>query len=458
MKMKEMAESVRMHLRTGASLEPVAQSGQPRRKFERRAGPSLRIGAVLVSLILISIAFGGCQQRDAEFGHHHPVIEFTRVPIAGPDDPGKTSQISGRVIGGEPGQQIVLYSKGETNWWVQPFADQPFTKVRPDSTWENWTHPGTQFAALLVGPAFSPPATAEVLPSEGVLATAVAQGGLPIWLRWWFPVMCAVAGFLLMVGFYRLRLHNTTKTMNLRFEERLAERMRVAQELHDTMLQGVISASMQLDVAVDHLPPDSPVQPALRHIMQIMGQVVEEGRTTLRGLRSSTESASDLEIAFLRVPEELGADHKMAYRVLVEGTPLPLHAAIHDEVYSIGREALVNAFRHSAASKIEVELEYTAESMRVMVRDNGRGIKPEVLRTGREGHWGLSGMRERAERIGARFKIMSGPSAGTEVEISVPGPMAFPAQPSNGRWKWFSKARLRMAREVAPKVEREMLK
>ena len=451
-------ETFRILPRRSVCRSHTLQSSRRRRMRKACSVTSARFGMLFVSLILFSIALGGCRQRDSDYSHNHPVIEFTRVPIAGADDPGKTEEISGRVVGGEPGQQIVLYSKGEAAWWVQPFANQPFTKIRPDSTWESWTHPGTQYAALLVGPTFHPPATAGVLPTEGVYATAVEQGGLPIWLRWWFPVMCAIAGFLVMVGFYRLRLHNATKTMNLRFEERLAERMRVAQELHDTLLQGVISASMQLDVAVDHLPPDSPVRPALRHIMQIMGQVVEEGRTTLRGLRSSTEGANDLELSFLRVPEELGVDHKMAYRVLVEGTPLPLRPVIHDEVYSIGREALVNAFRHSGASAIEVELEYTVERIRVMVRDNGCGIKPEVIRTGRDGHWGLSGMRERAERIGARFKIMSGPSAGTEVELSVPGHLAFEAPPSNGRWKWFSRAKLRMAREEAPKVESEMLK
>jgi signal transduction histidine kinase len=453
-----MAHTIRMLLRAEGSCVHIRQSTFICRIRKVRPVASARFGTFFISLILLSIALGGCQQRDSDYGHNHPVIEFTRVPLAGADDPGKTGQISGRVTGGQPGQQIVLYSKGAAAWWVQPFANQPFTNVRPDGTWENSTHPGTQYAALLIGPKFDPPATTQVLPAQGVYATVVAQGGLPIWLRWWFPVICAVAGFLLMFGFYRLRLHNATKTLNLRFEERLAERMRVAQELHDTLLQGVISASMQLDVAVDHLPPDSPVQPALRHIMQIMGQVVEEGRTTLRGLRSSTESANDMELAFLRVPEELGVDHKMAYRVLVEGTPLPLRAVIHDEVYSIGREALVNAFRHSAAINIEVELEYTADRMRVMVRDNGRGIRPEVMRTGRDGHLGLSGMRERAERIGARFKIMSGSSAGTEVELSVPGHIAFQAPPVNGRWKWFSMAKLRKARDEAQKVESEMLK
>ena len=281
---------------------------------------------------------------------------------------------------------------------------------------------------------------------------------LVLWLRWWFLPVYVVVGLLVMFGYYRLRLRHATKTMNLRFEERLAERMRVAQELHDTLLQGVISASMQLDVAVGHLPPDSPVQPDLRHIMQIMGQVIEEGRTTLRGLRSSAEGAYDMELAFMRVPEELGVDQRMAYRVIVEGTPVPLQAAIQDEVYSIGREALVNAFRHSGAGNIKVELEYTASRMRVLVRDNGRGIKPEVPRTGRDGHWGLSGMRERAERIGAKLKIMSGPSAGTEVELSVPGRIVFQDPPVNRRWGWLPIPKLRTARVETPKVESATLR
>jgi signal transduction histidine kinase len=234
--------------------------------------------------------------------------------------------------------------------------------------------------------------------------------------------------------------------------------MRVAQELHDTLLQGVISASMQLDVAVDHLPPDSPVQPSLRHILQIMGQVIEEGRNTLRGLRTSSDNAHDIELAFLRIPEELGVNHETAYRVVVEGTAVSLKSVIHNEVYSIGREALVNAFRHSGASSIEVELAYTANRMKVLVRDNGCGIQLQVIRRGRDGHWGLSGMRERAERIGAKLKVMSGPSAGTEVELSVPGHIVFQDPPSNRRWGRWSKTKARVPGDHAPNLESEAAK
>jgi signal transduction histidine kinase len=445
----------RIVIRSGRSGMCVPLSTLRRRITVLRPRDRSRVGRFSAVLIVLFLALGGCKQNDKAIAHDQPVIKFTTVPVSGADDPEKTAAIRGRVFGAESGQQVVLYSKGVAAWWVQPFANQPFTKVRPDSTWESWTHPGTQYAALLVGPTFRPPATAEVLPTEGVIATAIAQGELPFWLRWWFPLVCVVIGLVFIFGFYRLRLLGMTKTMNLRFEERLAERMRVAQELHDTLLQGMISASMQLDVAMDHMPADSPVQPALRHILQIMGQVIEEGRNTLRGLRSSTESDRDMELAFGQIPRELGIDQKMAYRVVVEGTPAPLRAVIHDEIFSIGREALVNAFRHSGASTVEVQLEYAATRMRVLVRDNGCGINPEVLRLGRDGHWGIAGMRERAERIGAKFKVMSGPSAGTEVELSVPGHIVFQVPPSNGRWGWLPKLWPRATEQEVPKVESE---
>jgi signal transduction histidine kinase len=106
-------------------------------------------------------------------------------------------------------------------------------------------------------------------------------------------------------------------------------------------------------------------------------------------------------------------------------------------VYRIGREALVNAFRHSEAAEIEVEIEFAASELRVLVRDNGLGIDPEVLRAGREGHWGLSGMRERAEGMGARLKVWSRAGAGTEVELSVPGEIAFERKPASGLRGWL---------------------
>jgi signal transduction histidine kinase len=436
-----------------------AQLAKPGPRMEQlRPSTRIRFGVLSLVLILSSVALGGCNGAYKPSEQDQPVVEFTSVPQAGAGDPKLVSSIKGRVRGAKPGAKIVLYSRGETTWWVQPFANQPITEIGPDSTWKSTTHPGTQYAALLVGPEFNPPVTADALPTDGVYAVAITQGEVPFWLRWWFLPVYVLVVVLALFGFYRLRLLQLTRTMNLRFEERLAERMRVAQELHDTLLQGVISASMQLDVAVDHLPADSPVQPSLRHILQIMGQVIDEGRNTLRGLRNSSDGAHDIELAFLRVPEELGVNPKTAYRVVVEGTARPLKAMIHDEVYSIGREALVNSFRHSGASSIEVELDYGANRMKVLVRDNGCGIGPEVLRKGRDGHWGLWGMRERAERIGAKLKVMSGPSAGTEVELVIPGNIVFQEPPSNGRSHWWSKFRLRAPQPKPASLESEIAK
>jgi signal transduction histidine kinase/ligand-binding sensor domain-containing protein len=244
-----------------------------------------------------------------------------------------------------------------------------------------------------------------------------------IWQTTWFQLACAVAIVLGSAGLYRLRMLQIARRLNVRFEERLAERTRIAQDLHDTLLQGFVSASMQLHVAAERVPAGSPARASLDRVLQLMARVIDEGRNAVRGLRSPA-GGDDLEEAFCRMPQELGVQDR-GFRVVVEGRPRPLHPVIRDEVYRIGREALANAVRHSGAQKIEVEIEYAAASVRVVVRDDGRGIDEQILRAGRDGHWGLSGMRERAERMGARLTVWSRGGAGTEVELLVPGRIAF---------------------------------
>jgi len=243
--------------------------------------------------------------------------------------------------------------------------------------------------------------------------------------------------------------------MNMRFEERLAERTRIAQELHDTLLQGFLSASMQLHVAEEHLPADSPAKALVGRVLELMGQVIEEGRDALRGLRSSKLGSSDLEQAFSEIRKEFPVQTQIGFRVIVEGTPRPLRSVIRDEAYLIGHEALSNAFRHAHASDIEVELEYAASHLRVLVRDNGGGIDTQVLLSGRDGHWGLSGMKERAERIGGKLRVLSRAVAGTEVELSVPGQLAFKLPGSDRRRGWLSRLTLQKARELEPNTDSE---
>jgi signal transduction histidine kinase len=226
--------------------------------------------------------------------------------------------------------------------------------------------------------------------------------------------------------------------MQSRLEERLEEREQIARDLHDTLLQGFFSAAMQLDVANDRLPPDSPAKPLVQRVIELMRQVGEEGRNAVRSLRSSDRGSHDLEQALSQIREEFPAQEAVDFRVVAEGLPQPLHPIIWDEVYRLGREAVINAFRHSRASKIEVEVEYAGRNLRILIRDNGCGIDAQVLQTGREGHWGLSGMRERAEKIGARLVVLSRPGAGTEIELSIPGNVAFQSVYSDRFPKWLT--------------------
>ncbi len=120
-----------------------------------------------------------------------------------------------------------------------------------------------------------------------------------------------------------------------------------------------------------------------------------------------------------------------------DGQPRVLRSLVRDEAYLVAREAVINAFRHAQASKIEVEVGYASRNFRVMVRDNGCGIDSQLLRIGREGHWGLPGMRERAEKIGGKLNVLSGVDAGTEMVLSVPGALAFQDGSASRFWTWL---------------------
>ena len=163
----------------------------------------------------------------------------------------------------------------------------------------------------------------------------------------------------------------------LKSRERLAERRRIARELHDTLLQGFLSASMHVQVASDALPADSPAKPMLARALQLMRQGIEEGRDAVQGLRSSDSRAVDLSQAFSRIRQELEPEGKqdqpVEFRVVVDGQPRPLDPLLRDEVYRIGREALINAFRHSRANHIEIEIEYSPSQLRLSCATMVRG-------------------------------------------------------------------------------------
>jgi ligand-binding sensor domain-containing protein/signal transduction histidine kinase len=280
-------------------------------------------------------------------------------------------------------------------------------------------------------------------PNEASLAFDVNPA---VWQTWWFRAGILLACLLAGVALIRVRMRRLTVELNVRFDERLAERTRIAQELHDTLLQGFLSASMQVHVAADRLPADSQVKPSLTRALQLMKQVIEEGRNAVRGLRSSTSVSLDLEHAFAQIRDDVALADKpgdpVNFHVIVEGQQIPLRPLLRDEVYGIGREALINAFRHARAKNIVMECTYSSHRLLISVRDDGCGIDARMLQAGREGHWGISGMRERADRMGAKLQLWSSPGLGTEVKLSVPGHVAFGGQPKAWR-RWLRKQYLK---------------
>ena len=254
------------------------------------------------------------------------------------------------------------------------------------------------------------------------------------WQTWWFRLCSVVIGLVTIWWTYLLRMRQLANRLHLRFEERLAERMRIAQDLHDTLLQGFLSASLQLDVATEYVPRESPASPMLSRVLVLMRQVSEDCRNSLLTLRSGDRFKHNLEIGLSSVPQDLGLDTGALYRVAVNGSPQPLQPLCSDEVYLIGREAVLNAFRHANATNIEVELVYEKSGLHLFVRDDGIGIDEAVAQSGKEKHWGLTGMRERAMKVGGQFRVWSRPAKGTEIELMIPGSLAYLRNDQRGVW------------------------
>jgi signal transduction histidine kinase len=249
----------------------------------------------------------------------------------------------------------------------------------------------------------------EIEQSTNVMAKRVAWNGVVV-----PPLAERIQGW-----FHRAAQEQSNRELNLRLEERRKERARIARDLHDTLFQGFLGASMVLQTAVEGMPADSPSKPLLSRALSLMRRVIDEGRQTVQGLRSFEGTSGSLEQALAGLGNELIVDG-VPLQISVTGHPKALNPPIQEQVYLIAREALVNALRHAEATRIEVEIEYLPSKLRVVVRDNGTGMDPEVLRSGRDSHWGLLGMRERARNIGAKLEIWTREGAGTEVEISVP--------------------------------------
>jgi signal transduction histidine kinase len=258
----------------------------------------------------------------------------------------------------------------------------------------------------------------------------------PAWYQTnWFRAACVVAFLMMFWGMYELRVRHLAAQFNMRLDERVNERTRIARELHDTLLQNFQGLLPRLQAAIYMLPErGTEARKTLEAAVDKASEAITEGRDAVKGMRLSTVEKNDLAVAVRTLGEELAVagvnQSSPTFEVAVQGTPRSLHPILRDEVYRLVAEALRNAFRHAEARKIEVEIRYGEKEFRLQVRDNGRGIDPSVLSgDGREGHYGLHGMHERAKIVGGKLKVWSELDSGTEVELSIPALRAYSQPP-----------------------------
>jgi len=257
----------------------------------------------------------------------------------------------------------------------------------------------------------------------------------------WFRALCMVFFLTLVWAAYQWRLRQLHHGFEMTLEARVGERIRIARDLHDTLLQSFHAVLLRLQT-VSQLLRERPAeaQDQLDSTIEEVAEAITEGRDAVQGLRESTIQKNDLALAICTLGEELATDSngsRPAFGVAVEGAARNLHPIIRDEIYRIAAEALRNAFLHAQARKVEVEIHYDDEQFRLRVRDDGRGIDPAVLsRQASEGHFGLRGMRERATLIGGKLAVWSEVEAGTEVELRVPAKLAYT---SDLRASWLSR-------------------
>ena len=242
----------------------------------------------------------------------------------------------------------------------------------------------------------------------------------------WFRAACAIAFLALLWGLYRYRLHQIARDYNMRLEERVSERTRLARDLHDTLLQSFQGMMLRLR-AVDGLLPDGKAKEQLGQTLLRADQAIAEGRSAVYDLRTSATTTNDLAEALRALGDELTTPDSAAFRLLLEGPARDLHPIVRDELYRIAREALRNAFSHAQARHIEAEITYGERLLRLRIRDDGVGIPTEILGEGRPGHYGLPGMQERAKEIGGKLIIWSDAGSGTEIELSIAGSIAYGA-------------------------------
>lgn len=251
-----------------------------------------------------------------------------------------------------------------------------------------------------------------------------------------FYALCAALAAGLLYLLYLFWLRQAT----LRLATRMAERERIARALHDSFLQSVHGLTLSFQAALSALPAGTPARQKIERVLMMADKVMEEGRDELQELRSGAMGDGDLGRSLTLVGEVLAESHGAAFSLRTRGPSRAFEEQAACEIYSIGREALLNAFRHAEAASIQVLLEFGSGQFTLEVLDDGKGIAPEILHKGSAGHWGLTGLFERAERVGGHLTLDNREGGGLRVRLTVPAARAYGGQ---RRWRWRLSTQLR---------------
>jgi signal transduction histidine kinase len=262
----------------------------------------------------------------------------------------------------------------------------------------------------------------------------------------WFRAVLAGAVLTLLGAFYQCRVRQIARAFEVRLQERVNERTRIARDLHDTLLQGFHGLLFRFQ-AVSNLLPARPLdaKQQLDSAIDQVAQAITDGRDAVQNLRGSTVVTNDLAPALETVSSELAAAHTgdvaaPLVEITIEGVPRDLHPIVRDDVFRIASEALRNAFRHACARHIEVAISYGERQLQVSVRDDGKGLDSAAQEARRVGHFGLAGMRERAEIVGGRLEVWSHEGLGTEIQLTIPAAAAYaPTHAHRSRWWLFAR-------------------
>ena len=241
----------------------------------------------------------------------------------------------------------------------------------------------------------------------------------------WFALLCGLLILAALWLIYRLRTAQIASRIRTRLEERMGERERIARELHDTLLQGIQGLVLRFQSVANRMPAETASRAQLEAALKRADEVIADGRNRVQDLRGADEPA-DLPDLLKQRAAAVDFDPAPTIRIVVEGKPRRVDPLVSIELGRIADEALFNVARHARASCVDITVRFGAHQLGVEIRDDGIGIAEDVLENGHKpGHFGLIGMRERAERIGGSFSIHSYRGMGSAVTIALPGRLAY---------------------------------